>query len=804
MADIVPYSARNGAADMPEVPSLKGGFDAPDVLATESVGLREYVGIVRRHFWVMLLIVAASLGYTYNEVRKAPAVFRAVSTVRLVDNRRAMTGEGGGQNTGFSMQTDVLESQLQVLRSRAVAAVAVDLKGLRLIPRAGYPYLPEISAIQVSDSTEVDSVELTFTPSGTTLRTPGNSVTVPYGVAAEADGVSITVTKAPSVGRTVFNVVSRETATQHALGGLNPYLRPKTDIIDLAYTGSEPNEVARLANAMAEAFQVQNASNAQQLSKRRRTFLEGQLRQTDSMLSRAASAFSAFRSGRKVFSSTAKAGAQEAGLVSIDVKRAELDAEKRTYETLLARSQEPGQKVASSLRVLVSSPGIASNAVVMQLYEQLTEYERKRDDLLSAGAAPTNPDVATLNALIPETSATIIEAVQSHVLSLQSRVDALDRLRASGESQIAAAPAGEAEEQQLAQQVETVQGISDQLQTELQKAKMAEAVEAGQVEIVELVESPGYRIANGSSRRLTLGLVVGLILGIGATVLLDTLNDSIRRRSDIERLLKIPGLAVIPKLSVKNGSGNRALRYLPRRSRKSDETLHGDVHSELVTVTDVRSAGSEAYRTLRTNLMFSQAVQALRSLVITSASPGEGKTTTAANLAVSFAQQGMRILLVDCDLRRARLHKVFGVPKEPGLTELVLGFHDEEAVTRPTSVTGLYVMASGKLPPNPAELLGSAAMRRTITALTEAYDLVVIDTPPLLAASDAAILATLADGVILVLRAGVTERAAAQQSTQQLNAVGARVVGAVLNDPEAQVPRYGAYYRYEYSATADS
>jgi capsular exopolysaccharide synthesis family protein len=198
--------------------------------------------------------------------------------------------------------------------------------------------------------------------------------------------------------------------------------------------------------------------------------------------------------------------------------------------------------------------------------------------------------------------------------------------------------------------------------------------------------------------------------------------------------------------------------------------------------------------------MFSQAVQSMQTLVVTSASPSEGKTTTASNLAVAFAQQGMRVLLLDCDLRRARLHRIFGVSREPGLTEFVLGFSDEEAVTRATSVPGLYVIPSGKLPPNPAELLGGESMRRALTALTEGYDLIIVDTPPLLAAADAAILATLSDGVLLVLRAGSTENAAAQQSMQQLGAVGARVIGAVLNDPDAQVPKYGAYYSYEYSS----
>lgn len=218
----------------------------------------------------------------------------------------------------------------------------------------------------------------------------------------------------------------------------------------------------------------------------------------------------------------------------------------------------------------------------------------------------------------------------------------------------------------------------------------------------------------------------------------------------------------------------------------------------LVAAAHTHSTGAEAYRTLRTNLIFSQAVQSLKTIVVTSASPGEGKTTTAANLAVTFAQQGMRVLLVDCDLRRARLHKMFNVPREPGLTELILDHEVPTEVIRGTPVENLSVLTSGTLPPNPSELLGGPRMERVLEVLREQFDMIVLDSPPLLAASDASVLGTKTDGVLLVVRAGQTERGAAQQAVQQLAVVGARVVGAVLNDPDAKVPQYGGYYNYEY------
>jgi capsular exopolysaccharide synthesis family protein len=761
--------------------------------------------MIRRHWWLVIVIFVASIAYTANSAMKERPVYRASSTVRLVDAKRALVGDIGGRPGGdvsYGSQSDPIESQIQVLMSGAVAAVAVDLSGLRLMPAPGQPFVDEVSGISVSDSATATSLRLLFNPSGYVLQSGGHTAAGAYGIPSEIDGVRLTVARKPTFDSTTFNVVSKDVAIGYAQGGFSASSRPRTDILDLSYTGSEPWQVKRIANAMAEAFKVHNASSAKELASRRRAFLEGQLRSTDSMLAQATGAYSAFRSNRQVFSSSSRAGAQEASLIDIDTRRAELDAERTTYQRLLAQARASSANVASTLRVLASSPGIAGNPVVQQFYSQIEAYQRTRDSLLSSGAAPTNPDVVAVASLIPETSAKMLDAVESQIQSLQARIDALDRLRAAGASRISELPAAETHEQELNQQVLSVQQMSRQLQDELQRAKMSEAVEGGQVEIVQLATSPGYQMATGKQRKVLTGGLVGFLLGCIAAILLDGMNASVRKRSDIERLLGVPSLAVIPRLPSSTGSSDRLLRALPRMS-KNGRSAGNRGDSDLVTVNNIRSPASEAFRTLRTNLMFSQSISAMRTLVVTSASPSQGKTTTAANLAVSFAQQGMRVLLIDCDLRRSRLHRVFGLKREPGFSDLVLGYEIEDAVTHPTSVTGLYVIPSGKLPPNPAELLGSEAARRKIATLTEGYDLVIIDTPPLLAAADAAIVATLASGVILVVRAGATENAAAQQSAQQLNSVGARIVGAVLNDPDAQVPRYGAYYKYDYS-TAES
>ena len=213
----------------------------------------------------------------------------------------------------------------------------------------------------------------------------------------------------------------------------------------------------------------------------------------------------------------------------------------------------------------------------------------------------------------------------------------------------------------------------------------------------------------------------------------------------------------------------------------------------LVTLTSPRSPVSEAYRTLRTNLEFSSLDEPLRTMVVTSPGPEEGKSTTLANLAVTLAHAEKRVILVDCDLRRPSQHEIFGLSNGVGLTTMVV---DEEAMRDPplleTGVEGLQLLPSGPLPPNPSELVGSRRMAEIISALSERADIVLFDAPPVIAVTDAAVLASRVDGVLLVIKAGATKRDHAKRAKALLDKVNAHVVGAVLNNIKMDT----SYYRY--------
>jgi non-specific protein-tyrosine kinase len=215
----------------------------------------------------------------------------------------------------------------------------------------------------------------------------------------------------------------------------------------------------------------------------------------------------------------------------------------------------------------------------------------------------------------------------------------------------------------------------------------------------------------------------------------------------------------------------------------------------LITIEDSLSPASEAYRTLRMNLQFAALDKRLRTLLVTSPASGEGKSTTLANLAVTMAQVDQRVIVVDCDLRRPSLHRFFGLTNESGLTTMMV---DDAALANPpllaTATKNLFLLASGPLPPRPADLLGSKRMETVLERLLADADIVLLDAPPVMAVTDAVVLATKVDGVLLVVSAGETKREHAQRAIERLNKVNARVVGAVLNNAVGENV-LGGYYK---------
>jgi capsular exopolysaccharide synthesis family protein len=299
-------------------------------------------------------------------------------------------------------------------------------------------------------------------------------------------------------------------------------------------------------------------------------------------------------------------------------------------------------------------------------------------------------------------------------------------------------------------------------------------VSANNISLVDRAE-PGYRFKPNLSRNMMMALFSGLILGVLLALAFEYLDDTIKRPDDIEKLLGIPVLGAVPLL-------------------KAPMT-------PTVAMQDSRSAFAESYRSLRTALQFSTDRGAPRSLLVTSATPHEGKSTTANVLGRHFAEMGKRVLIVDCDLRNPSLHRVFGVENEQGLSNYLAGTMKPTDLIRPTAIPGLMYMPTGPLPPNPAELLMGSKMVTLLTVATEKFDMLILDGPPIMGLADAPILAHLAHGTLLVVQAGETRIGVARNAIKRLHAARARIVGGLLThfQPEHAGQAYGyGYGGYDY------
>lgn len=802
MSDLTPARLPEHRGDLASITSHPTQADYnPEPAGEGGLGLRDVVGVLRRNVWLILATTLLAFAATAYLVSRERPQYRANAMVRLVDVRAAMTGGLAEAATGggMGMYTDPVQSQLLVLTSPPVLGEVVDREGLRL--RSLTPELPtgNLQNVKVTlPHGASDTLRLQFDDNGVVARLRADQARGAYGAPLLVGGVQFAVPAAPAVEEATLLIATRDEAVDLVGHGLTARPRESTDGVDIQFTSPDPRLSLKVVNAVAEVFQTANARAAQQQAVRRRVFLDEQIRDAERVLAEAQLGLTRFRSGQQLYNSSERLTAQQGELMQLEMRREEMDAERRLYQSLLTQlTQSSASTSSDNFRALMSAPGIAGNPAISQLFAQLVQYQTGIDSLTTGEyrKTETNPEVTRLRTLIASTEARLISAVRGHVATLEARVASLDQMRSRSGTQMQRLPSAEAEELRLAQQVETARLAGEQLRAEHQKARLSEAVEAGQVEIVNLA-SQAKPVNSNRPLKLGLGLMFGLMLGAGSAFLKEQLNTSIRRREDIESALQIPGLAVIPQIAPapRRGLLGSVTKALPSGNGKAV----GTAVPGLITARQLRSSGAEAFRTLRTNLVFSQAVRTLRTLVVTSTSPGEGKSTVAANLAVTFAQQGGRVLLVDCDLRRPRLDKMFPVPREPGLTNVLLEQSTLEEAVHVTMVDNLHLLTAGLLPPNPYELLGGERMKRLFAVLSNHYDMLVVDTPPLMAASDAAVLGAMADGVLMVVRAGSTDRGAAQHATQQLATVGARVVGAVLNDPDATVEQYGGYY-YNYS-----
>ena len=776
---------------------------AVDPEAGPSLTLQDVWVILRRRALVVLLVAVAVFAATWYAVREGEQMFRASASVRIDDVSKTLPG-GILEGSRFGSGTDPLVSQIQMLRSRSVLGAVVDRTGLQLRAVAPQGLQDLFHDVSVGPEATLDSMFLRFTPTGYSISAHrGSDIRAVYGVPVEVGGVRFSIPRKPSVPEATAVLESRYDAVNRLNSRLDAGVRPGTNIIDITYSGPSPTFVQEVVNATIATFQEYDTKQAQQQSGEQRRYIAEQLSSTDSALTVAQQQLAQFRQRENVFNLKDKLSGSLTNATGIEFSREDLISNKRMYGELLdALAKANTSDQASRLDVLISAPGLLQNPVVSQYYADLVKYQSEKQSRTggTTGAAPTHPDIMRLDSLISITRGRLVLAVRSLMGSIDSRIRDMDLRQQNTTADVRRLSELEAEDQRLSQRVETIRGMADQLRLENQRLRIAAVGLKGQVEIIDPAVSATPVKNTGRPVKLVMGAFFGLILGSAVAFVIENMNTTIRRREDLEQIVRAPVLGVIPRLT----SGPRRLLSagLSKRGKvsKRRELVAAGTNIDLIAAFQLRSSAAESFRTLRTNLMFSRPDGSLRRLAVTSAMPGEGKTTVASNLAIAFAQQGLNVLLLEADLRRPRMHRVFGLPLEPGLTNCIVGRCAINEAIRLTSIENLSVITCGAAPPNPSELLGSESMRKVLAALDEQFDLLVIDTPPVLAAADAAVVGSTVDAVLVVVRGGKTNKAIVRQAVQQLHTVGAPVIGTVLNDMDAEMDRH---YGYEYSQYAD-
>jgi tyrosine-protein kinase Etk/Wzc len=409
------------------------------------------------------------------------------------------------------------------------------------------------------------------------------------------------------------------------------------------------------------------------------------------------------------------------------------------------------------------------------LQQMIVEERRK---LVEAGMTTLNP------LAFSETIVTSILERETENTSLKAKTAELKKVVDSYDRELASLPEKGLRLAELEREAQVKNNLYMMLSTKSEENRIVEAGQIGQVRIVDRAKPPKYPISPKKKMNLLLGIMVGLGLGIGLTFLREYLDNSVKTIEDVEHL-GFPVLGSIPLIT-------------PQKAVKHIKDGDGEItriESRLITHFAPKSPISEAYRSLRTNIQYADVDNPIRNVIITSSGPGEGKSTSVANLAITFAQRGARTLLVDTDLRRPVLHGIFSLSRNEGLTNVLVGKVDFKKAVQQTKIDNLDMITSGPLPPNPSELLSSNAMESFIQKTRDEYEITLFDSPPVIAVTDSAVLATRLDGVVLVMKSGETQRDALLRARQLLGNVNARIVGVLINGVNLE-NMYGSYYSY--------
>ncbi len=573
-----------------------------------------------------------------------------------------------------------------------------------------------------------------------------------------------------------------------------------TNIIKITATTRDRPEAAKVANAVAEAYREQNILTRNRQVREARRFIEAQLEEVGGRLQASEERLRDLKEQRGVVSLGDETAAALNRLTGLE---ADLDRTRRARDEAAStiRQLQEGRP-AGAVRIAVDP----ADPALTKLSTTLGDLQVQRENLLLT-LTPRHPQVRDLDTQMENVRRSLVQELEARLRALTARAADLEVRVRQTRTDLKTIPEVALEVARVQRDVKVNEDLFAQLKAKYQEVQIREKEQVEEVSIeLPATEPAGPSNPTDWTTKLLAGLAVGLLLGLVLAFTVESLDTSIGTIEDVETLLAVPVMGLIPDI----GPADLTIPGAPEGRQEAQPFL--------IALQNPSSAIAEAYRSLRTNLDFLALERHVKTICITSASRTEGKSTTAVNLAIALAQMGRKTLLVEADLRKPFLHFAFGLPKEPGLAEAILGNQPWTAVVRTVTdlmlgrlgldqivgapnIDKLHLITSGTPPSNPAEFLNSQRMTELIAAFREQFDMVIFDCAPVLPVTDAAILSSKVDGTVLVHRVGTIARAALRRSKTLLENVHGRVLGIILTGLKAEIsPDFEEleYYRYGY------
>lgn len=778
-------------AAAPPAHQLAGYNGYRDMEGGDENHFREYLRAVRKHMWLIigLTLIATAASAVY--VAQKPDIYTARTRVQV--DLESNPGAGSTKNGTIvinSATTDpaYFNTQLQNLTSpgllrRVVKTLDLEHNQTFLRPSAGrerttWQNLLRMVGLQRKATGEQKGQEpyqlpLTGTVAPATVRED----------LAEAKKLD------PFVQLLLANLKVeqvRETRTSS--------YNKDTRLIEITYNHGDPQVAAKVVNAIADTFVLSNLEKKTETNATAGDFLQKRVAELQADIRNDEEKLVNYAKTHQILSLDGSQNTVVERLAGLNQQLLQAENERKDAEAAYRAAQAPGAASA-----LAEKDGKSKEEVEAKL----AALKEKRSQLLVNNTEEwpevkeVNQQIATLEKQVSESKTRATTVVTTN---LETRYrQALEReraIRADFDRQ-----RGETLTQNesainyriIQQEIETNKQLLDGL---LQRSKENDVVLAGtpnNIYVADYALAPDYPIGPQRMRSVIMALLLSLAGGVGLAVFLEYMNDSVRSTEDVDRWLRLPSMGVIPAVG-----GFAKRRLLPSRAL-ARRNGHGSEAPELLVNAEARSALAEAYRHLRTSVLLSTPGHAPKTLLVTSSAPSEGKTTTAVNTALSLAQTGAGVLVMDADMRRPRLHTIFELNNARGLSNILSDDLSEAEILSMIhrhEGTGLNVLTSGAIPPNPAELIGSEQMRNLIKTLESTFTHIIIDSPPVGSFTDGVLAATLVDGVLLVVHSGKTSRGSVRRTKHLLQDVGAKVFGVILNNVNLREHDYYYYRSY--------